>query len=70
MDVRLAHEFLPTQTGSGSNQIPLSNGVMSAYVVFDFEKQPVFATPEAAQAWMASEQYAQLKALLLSLNYS
>ncbi len=70
MDVRLAHEFLPTQTGSGSNQIPLPNGVMSAYVVFDFEKQPVFATPEAARTWTASEQYAQLKALLLSLTYS
>jgi hypothetical protein len=70
MDVRLAREFLPTQTGSGSNQIPLPNGVMSAYVVFDAEKQPVFATPDAARAWMASERYAQLKDLLLSLDYS
>jgi hypothetical protein len=70
MDVRLAREFLPGQTQSGTNQIPLPNGVMSAYVVFDFEKQPVFATPDAAKAWMASEQYAQLKALLLSLTYS
>ncbi|WP_254678642.1 hypothetical protein [Arthrobacter sp. 24S4-2] len=70
MDVRLAQEFLPTQTGSGTNQIPLPNGVMSAYVVFDVERQPVFATPDAARAWMASERYAQLKVLLLSLNYS
>jgi hypothetical protein len=70
MDVRLAQEFLPTQNGSGTNQIPLPNGVMSAYVVFDFEKQPVFATSDAAKAWMASERYAQLKDLLLSLDYS
>jgi hypothetical protein len=70
MDVRLAKEFLPTQEGSGSNQVLLPNGVMSAYVVFDYEKQPVFATPDAAREWMASERYAQLKALLLSLSYS
>ncbi|MFF1382350.1 hypothetical protein ACFVWT_02175 [Arthrobacter sp. NPDC058288] len=70
MDVRLTKEFLPTQEGSGTNQVPLPNGIMSAYVVFDFEKQPVFATPEAAREWMAGERYAQLKALLLSLKYS
>lgn len=70
MDVRLAREFLPTQESSGTNQIPLPNGVLSAYVVFDLNKQPVFATPQAAKDWMASERYAQLKALLLSLRYS
>jgi hypothetical protein len=70
MDVRLAREFDPMQDTSGSNQISLPNGVMSAYAVFDLEKQPAFATPAAAKAWMASERYAQLKALLLSLNYS
>ncbi|KIS26435.1 hypothetical protein TV39_15755 [Arthrobacter sp. SPG23] len=70
MDVRLAQEFLPTQDSSGTNQIPLPNGVLSAYVIFDADKQPVFATPEAAREWMAGERYAQLKALLLSLKYS
>ncbi|WLQ08607.1 hypothetical protein [Arthrobacter oryzae] len=70
MDIRLAKEFLPTQEGSGTNQVLLPNGVMAAYVVFDYEKQPVFATPDDAKAWMASEQYSQLKALLLSLKYS
>jgi hypothetical protein len=70
MDVRLAQEFLPTQDTSGTNQIRLPNGVMSASVVFDFEKQPVFATPDAAREWMASERYAQLKTMLLSLRYS
>lgn len=70
MDVRLADEFLPSRQSSGSNQVRLANGIMSAYIVFDFTKQPVFATPEAARAWMATEQYAQLKALLLSLKYT
>lgn len=70
MDVRLASEFLPTQESSGSNQVPLPNGIMAAYVVFDYTRQPVFATPEAAKAWMSTEQYAQLKSLLLSLKYT
>ena len=70
MGVRLADEFQPTFTSSGSPQVPLPNGVMEAAVIFDFEKQPVFASPDAAKAWMATEQYAQLKALLLSLTYS
>ena len=70
MDVRLAAEFLPTQDSSGSNQIPLANGIMAAYVVFDYTRQPVFATPDAAKAWLATEQYKQLKSLLLSLKYS
>lgn len=70
MGVRDAGEFLPTQNSSGSNQVSLPNGVMSAFVVFgQQEKQPVFASLDAAKAWMATEQYAQLKALLLSLNY-
>lgn len=69
MDVRLAHEFEQGYTSSGTNQIPLANGMMTAYVIFDFDNQPVFETPTAAKAWMGSEQYAQLKALLLSLKY-
>ena len=70
MGVREAHEFQSTQSSSGSPQVSLPNGVMEAAVIFDFEKQPVFASPDAARAWMATEQYAQLKALLLSLTYS
>lgn len=70
MGVREAHEFQPTQNSSGSPQVRLPNGVMEAAVIFDFEKQPVFDSPDAAKAWMATEQYAQLKALLLSLTYS
>jgi hypothetical protein len=69
MDVRLAHEFLPSQDNSGTNQVLLANGVMSAFVVFDDEKKPAFATPDAAKAWTATEKFRQLKALLLSLQY-
>ncbi|HSN37951.1 MAG TPA: hypothetical protein VLT34_16515 [Arthrobacter sp.] len=70
MDVRRAHEFLPNQDTSGSNQVQLPNGVLTAVVVFGgTESKPPFATPDAAKAWMGSEQYAQLKAMLLSLRY-
>ncbi|MFJ4210146.1 hypothetical protein ACIPY2_16960 [Paenarthrobacter sp. NPDC089675] len=69
MDVRLSSELQEGETGSGTNQIQMGNGMMSAYVYFDFEKQPTFATPAAAKAWMGSRQYAQLKAMLLSLSY-
>ncbi|MBU8865314.1 hypothetical protein [Paenarthrobacter aromaticivorans] len=70
MDVRLSSELQPGQTTSGTNQIRMPNGFMNAYVVFDFDKQPTFATPEAAKAWMGSTQYAQLKAMLLSVSYN
>jgi hypothetical protein len=69
MDVRLAHEFLPNQEGSGTNQVPLPNGIMAAHVVFDVDQES-FATHDDAKAWMGTEQYAQLKALLLSLKYT
>jgi hypothetical protein len=69
MDVRLAHEFLPLQDNSGTNQVLLANGVMSAFVVFHDENKPAFATPDAAKAWMATEKFRQLRALLLSLDY-
>jgi hypothetical protein len=71
MDVRRAHEFLPTQAASGSNQVWLPNGVLTAVVVLGgTASKPAFASPAAAKAWMGSEQYAQLKAMLLSLKYS
>lgn len=69
MDLRIASELQPGETGSGSNQILMPNGYMSARVIFDVDKQPAFATPEAAKAWMGSAQYAQLKSMLLSLSY-
>ena len=69
MDIRLSSELEAGITTSGTNLIRMPNGFMNAYVVFDPAKQPTFATPEAAKAWMGSTQYAQLKSLLLSVSY-
>ena len=69
MDLRIASELQPGETGSGSNQILMPNGYMSARVIFDINKQPAFATPEAAKAWMGSAQYGQLKSMLMSVSY-
>lgn len=71
MDVRRASEFLAAVDSSGSNQVQLPNGILTASVIFgDSPTQQTFASPDAAKAWMGTEQYAQLKALLLSLTYS
>jgi len=69
MDARVSSELKAGINSSGTNQVRVPNGIMSAYVLFDQSKQPTFATPEAAKAWMGTTQYAQLKALLLSLSY-
>lgn len=69
MDVRISSMLESGATTSGTNQVRVPNGTMNAYVVFDMNKRPTFATPAAAKAWMGSQQYAQLKALLLSLSY-
>ena len=73
MDARKAKEFLATTGSSGSNQITLPNGVLTAGVVFDEQAapafKPAFASPADAKAWLGTKQYAHLKALLLSLAY-
>ncbi|WP_144663113.1 hypothetical protein [Paenarthrobacter nicotinovorans] len=69
MDVRLTSELKAGISSSGTNQITMPNGVMSAYVLFDPAKQPTFASPGGARAWMGTAQYQQLKSLLLSLRY-
>lgn len=71
MDVRRASEFLAPVDSSGSNQVWLPNGIMTARVIFDdLPTRQAFTSPDAAKAWMGTEQYARLKALLLSLKYS
>ncbi|SDP69299.1 hypothetical protein SAMN04487914_12729 [Arthrobacter sp. ok909] len=71
VDVRNAREFLATTDSSGSNQILLPNGVLSAWVVLsDAPSIQAFASPAEAKAWMGTERYAQLKAMLLSLQYA
>lgn len=71
MDVRNAKEFLATIDSSGSNQIALPDRIMNAYVVLtDSPSEQAFPSPAAAKAWMATGRYAQLKTMLLSLEYS
>jgi hypothetical protein len=71
MDVRRAPEFLTALDSSGSRQVRLPNGTMEAWVDLGSPTtKSAFASPDAAKAWMATEQYAQLKAMLLSLKYS
>jgi hypothetical protein len=72
MDVRLAPEFLSAVDSSGSNQVRLPNGVLTATVIVGEPgvPTPAFKSPSAAKAWLGTEQYAQLKALLLSVKYS
>ncbi|MGO4804190.1 hypothetical protein AB4089_03585 [Arthrobacter sp. 2MCAF15] len=71
MDVRNAREFLATTESTGSNQIRLPNGILSAHVVLtDSPSTRAFSSPAAAKAWMETGRYAQLKSMLLSLKYA
>lgn len=47
--------------------VPTANGGLFSRVLFE---DPGFPDRGAARAWMATEQYAQLKALLISLSYT
>ena len=53
-------------SGTGCRLVPTGNGGLGASVIFN---RPAFPSKDAAKAWMATQQYAQLKALLVSLNY-
>ncbi len=55
------------ETSSGCSMLVMENGAALNEVIFN---QPAFPNREAAEAWMATEQYAQLKALMMSLTYS
>jgi hypothetical protein len=52
---------------SWCNLVPTGNGGLSTRVLFN---DPGFANRGAARSWMATDQYAQLKALLVSLTYA
>src|SRR5919205_3530608 len=52
---------------SWCNLVPTPGGSLSTRVLFD---DPAFRNSGAARAWMAKDQYAQLKALLVSLAYA
>lgn len=67
MSVRKERDFAPSVSNSGSAYISFANGGAEAKVLFG---SPAFASVDAAKAWMTTEQYSQLKRLLLSLKYS
>ena len=54
-------------TGLRIISLATGNGGLTTSVLFN---DPAFPTRGAAKAWMATDQYAQLKALLISLKYA
>lgn len=52
---------------SWCNLVSTANGGLSTRVLFN---DPAFPNKGAARAWMATDHYAQLKALLISLTYA
>jgi hypothetical protein len=67
MSVRKQRDFAPAVSDSGSAYVSFANGGAEAKVLFG---SPAFASVDAANAWMTTEQYSQLKRLLLTLKYS
>lgn len=70
MTVRQPRYLEEGETSSGCDILTMGNGASITSVIFTTPPQPAFAGREAARAWMATEQYAQLKALMLSLAYA
>jgi hypothetical protein len=66
MGIRKSREFEPSPESSGSTHVPLANGLLDTHVLFG---TPAFPSIDAAQAWMATKQYGDLKRLLLSVKY-
>ena len=67
MGVRKLRDFDPSATDAGYSHVQLPNGGAEAKVIFG---SPAFASVDDARAWMTTDQYGQLKRLLLSLKYS
>jgi hypothetical protein len=70
MTLRQPRYLQEGETSSGCDILAMGNGASITSVIFNTPPQPAFAGREAARAWMATEQYAQLKALMLSLAYA
>lgn len=66
MGIRRSREFEASPESSGSTQVPLGNGLLDTRVLFG---APAFPSIDAARAWTATEQYLELKRLLLSVKY-
>ena len=67
MSVRKQRDFAPRSPTPAPPTSASANGGAEAKVLFG---SPAFASVDAAKAWMTTEQYSQLKRLLLSLKYS
>lgn len=67
LEIRPAAELVSGNVNSGTGQVLLPNGVAIFRVYMD---SPGFPSAEAASAWMDTPEYAQLKALLMSVAYS
>ena len=66
MGIRRSREFEASPESSGSSQVPLANGLLDSRVLFG---TPAFPSIDAARAWTSTEQYIELKRLLLSVTY-
>lgn len=67
MGIRREADFDPSTESAGYAHVELPDGDAVAKVIFG---DPAFGSVDAAKAWMATEQYSQLKAMLLSLSYN
>lgn len=63
-------DFDEGEVSSGCGLLVMENGGAMAGAIFNPPPQLAFPSREAAKAWMGSEQYSQLKALLMSVSYS
>ncbi len=67
MGMRREADFDPSTQSAGFAHVELPNGDAIAKVIF---ADPAFGSVDSAKAWMATEQYSQLKRMLLSLSYA
>lgn len=70
MSLSRSSDFDEGEVSSGCGLLVMGNGGAMAGAIFNPPPQLAFPSREAANAWMGSEQYSQLKALLMSLSYS
>lgn len=70
MTVSRPKNFEEGDVVSGCSLLRMANGGTFTRVIFNDSPRPAFPGREAAKSWMATEQYAQLKALMMSLSYS
>ncbi|WP_309107068.1 hypothetical protein [Arthrobacter sp.] len=70
MSLSRPSNFDEGEVNSGCGLLVMENGGAMVGAIFNPPPHLAFPSREAAKAWMGSEQYSQLKALLLSVSYS